>query len=151
MFEFVVSIGPCADNYIERGAEGELTNSRPVKEGCRLWLGEGDLCLLADCLTGRIEGLTGHLSPTGVCPTEMCVEPMEGSVTFSGVRRFEGAVYVGCNIRGTAADAEGGTVTIGDPSSADMAVRVAKNLVVCLKDGVICGVCVHDPDGRSAA
>ncbi len=150
MFEFVVSIGPCADNVIGRSAEGELTNSRPVKEGCRLWLGEGDLCLLADGLTGRIEGLTGRLSPTGVCSAGMSAEPMEGSVTFSGVRRFEGAIYVGCNIRRTAADGEGG-VAIGDPSSADMAVRVAKNLVVCLKDGLICGVRVYDPDGRSAA
>lgn len=142
LIKFAVTLDSCLNNIIYT-ENGFLKNSRDNTAVCSLWMGEGTVCLQMDGKSGRVEGLCGSLQNIQI--KEEAFVPLQS---------FDGAVYatsklpagtiIGYKERGVGYDRNRQVLWFGNPHDGDIIVRVSNNLIISLKDELICGVVVDN-------
>ena len=146
VFDFVLSIGACSVNSVVN--DGGVLKNTCCAQDCLIWLGEGDLCLSINKQTKNIEGLCGNLSSAekiGEC-TLSRPDAFDGMVSVCGGFGLFDGVFISYNGRGVRADRSAKLLAFGNAADADISVRAAANLIICLKNSMICGVIAEDID-----
>ena len=123
---FTVTLGLCSENRVAYDEfSRSFVNSASVGR-VRIWLGEGDICLCGDVRRGRIAGMCGCLYKA---------LPVKAG-KFEPFPILDG--------RGIYADKQNNVIWFGKPQENDIAVRVCKNLIICMKNGELCGAVIEN-------
>lgn len=143
---FTVTLGLCSENRVAYDEfSRSFVNTASVGR-VRIWLGEGDICLCGDVRRGRIAGMCGCLYKA--LPVKAGkFEPfpiLDGTVTMSYGGKLLGAMYINYSGRGIYADKQNNVIWFGKPQENDIAVRVCKNLIICMKNGELCGAVIEN-------
>ena len=145
-FDFSYALGLCADNVIM--CEGGVLRNSACHDGCKIWLGQGDICLCINPVTGAVEGLCGDIRT--VTEKSFCdIPPFEspdGNVYAKSAFKLFDATFISCVIAGAVADIKRGVFAVGDLHGAEMLVRAARNLIIGLNGGNICFVAAEGLD-----
>lgn len=138
---FNVTLDNASKNNIILEPDGHIKCN--AKGSAYLWLAEGNFCLIAERRSGKITGLTGNLNTVKITPkTFQPIYAMEGKL--SATRKLPHGIIIGYNGEGVYYDGDNHIVWFGNPSEGDISVRIAKNLIVALKDGHVIGVVIEN-------
>lgn len=145
-FDFTYALGPCADNTIV--CEWGVLRNSACSDGCKIWLGQGDICLCINPVTGAVEGLCGDIRT--VTEKSFCdippFESLDGKVYAKSAFKLFDATFISCVTAGAVADIKRDVFAVGDLCEAEMFVRVARNLIIGLNGGGICFAAVKGLD-----
>ena len=144
MYKFDTAIGEVSANRVI--LDDRRLKNTAADEDCRIWLGVGNFCLCMDADNFEINGLCGDIDSADIARGDSTpCAAIDGRAALSGGKhKISGAVYLCCDLTKILYDGTNNRLVFGDTDGCEISFRVAQNLIVALKNELVCGVVVED-------